>query len=135
VATRTRALGRRNPPQFSLERGEEGQIKQSEFERLTDGVNEISSVLHSGITLGTGEASSPTGNLNGQWVIHTFSSAANTLEAIPHGLGRTPVFAKAMIADRACHLYDPDFKAGWGKGNIQLACDTASAKVLIWIQA
>ena len=90
--------------------------------------------LVTNLSFGSGISSRGAGNFKGQFVDYVFV-AANTLNTIPHGLDTIPLIAMIAIADRACRIYDTDFRSGWGNNQIQLYCDTASAKVKLLILA
>lgn len=109
-------------------------VGPSDIAYLSGVVAEIQGLI-TNLSIGSGVSSQGAGNFKGQFVDHVFPAAANTLQTIPHGLGTPPVVALIAIADRACRIYDTNFQAGWGNNQIQLYCDTASAKVKLLILA
>lgn len=125
----------RNNGFFRLPVPSDGQLDSTMIGQLSDTLTRLQQIFANGISVGDGGPSTAAGNMNGQWVVHVFGATPNVVEQIPHGLRALPTFAKVMLSDRACSVYDPQFRVGWGASNIQLACNTASAKVLIWVQA
>lgn len=115
-------------PYIGLQRDAEGNIPVVEIERLADTLQKVLSILSGGLSFGTGESSSLGGNVYSQFIDYVFT-AANTSYSIPHGLGQTPTGFLVVVADRACHIYDGNFKAAWGPSVVTLASDTANAKV------
>lgn len=119
----------RKPPTFKVERNPDGVVQDTELDRMAGFINKLHTLLASGVSVGTGESSSAAGNLSGQFIDWVFSATPDSLETIPHGLGKAPVAVIPVRMDRACIIYDTNFGAGWGYSQIQLYCNTASAKV------
>lgn len=91
-------------------------------------LNGIVRAINGRLTLGNGNQSTQSGNIDGQWITYVFPSTANTEVEIPHGLGRVPVGLFEAERDRACTLYSSN-RSGWGKTVIYLKCSVASAVV------
>lgn len=119
----------RRPPTFRVERTPEGIVQDTELDRMAGFLNQLHILLSSGVSIGTGVSSTAAGNMSGQFIDWVFSSTPDTLEVIPHGLGKAPIAVIPIRMDRACIIYDTNFGAGWGYSQIQLYCNVASAKV------
>lgn len=119
---------------FQYQRDVEGNIPISEHDRAAEELQRITSILNGGLTFGDGASGMVAGNFKGQFVDVTFG-AANTLQPIPHGLGVVPLGVIVFVSDRAAHIYHTQFRVGWTPNNIQLYCDTASAKMKLLIVA
>lgn len=100
---------------------------------LSDQIIALYTKVNGGLSLGDGGQSTGAGNLNAQWIEWKFSATPDSVEAIPHGLGRIPVGYMVMRRDRAAIVYDAN-TGGWGETMLYLSCDTASAlvKLLVW---
>lgn len=80
-----------------------------------------------------GSGTAYTGNMNGQWANVTAPGVANTEFAIPHNLNRVPSFY-FYNSDVAAKLYQlPNTGTAWTSTNIYVKCDTASAKLRVFV--
>lgn len=60
----------------------------------------------------------------------TTPSTPNEEFEFPHGLGHYPQGYEVIRKDRACDVYSSS-EGSWSQGTIRLACNTASATVVI----
>ncbi len=110
---------------------EEGKITAAALEYV---VAKIASIITEGnglISFGTGEQSTQTGNIDGQWIEYTFT-AANISYEIPHGLNRVPAGYLVFRSTKAAIVYDAD-TGQWSDNSLFLKCDTATTTVLLFI--
>jgi hypothetical protein len=109
------------------------QLESGDIRLLSLVIAEIQGLV-TNLSIGDGVSSRQAGNFKGQVIDHIFVSA-NVLNTIPHGLGVIPTAVIPILKDRACDLYDTNFRAGWGANQIQLFSSVASAKVKLLLLA
>lgn len=109
--------------------------------RLFNLATEFNRGIDIGISTQTGGPGANTynGNLNGQWINVTAPAGANTEFFVTHSLmdsqgnPKVPSFYW-FIADRSCNLYQlPNTGTAWTTTKVYLKCDTASAKLRIFV--
>lgn len=120
-------------PRVELRPEQDGKLGQAAIQRLAAVINEVIGVLNGRLRLGTGDANTEAGNLDGITLHVTFSSTPDTEVTIPHDLGRVPRFAHVVWADRACRVYSSrGASRAWGDlDKAYFTCDTASATCII----
>lgn len=129
---------KKTPPVFALFHDENGDVPVSELDRLVEEFNKVLALLSGGISIGAPTSSASglaAGALKGQLVEHVFPAAANTIQAIPHGLGVIPSGVWVLLSDRAVSVYNTTMKTGWTDSVIQLYANVASARVLMLVLA
>lgn len=93
---------------------------------------EITQKLNGNLSLGRGEHTERTGNINGQWIRHNFPSVANTETTIYHGLGRIPIGYQVWDVDQAVSIYTSR-RGSWTDQVMYLKSDGKGFSVLLMV--
>ena len=110
----------------------DGKIGIEALNQLNQYMAALVKKINRGLSRGTGENATLTGNLYGQFLEFTTPSVADTEFEVPHGLGQLPIGFDTVLVDKAAILYSSSY-GSWSDNLIYLKCSATSALCLIGI--
>jgi hypothetical protein len=112
---------------------EDGKIGVEAITQLNSLIAAIAKRLNQGLSLGSGDQATQTGNIFGQWIeVTSTPSVADTEFQLPHGLGRTPVGYFVAKRDKAGTLYVSS-AGSWNRDVVYFKDSGAAVLLLIMI--
>lgn len=106
----------------------DGKLTPVSINELNRYLIKLTERVNGGLLLGDGTVSGRAGNLSGQFLQVTFTTA-DTTTTIPHGLNRIPIGYLVVGRNKACVVYDSSIDSLGGVEAIFLKCNTANSIV------
>jgi hypothetical protein len=117
-------------PPASIRLGHDGKIGPGAIVAINQTLAAIVNHINKGLSIGTSQAGTQTGNFQNQWLVFTSPSGANTEFELPHGLGRVPIGFTVWFVNKGAVVYASNF-GSWNKERILLKCNTATTEVVL----
>ena len=108
----------------------DGKIGVQAINQLNSYMGAVVRKMNRGLSRGTGEQGTLTGNLFGQYIEFTTPSVADTEFEVPHGLGQVPIGFDTVLTNKAANLYSSSY-GSWSDSLIYLKCNVGSTLCLI----
>lgn len=111
---------------------QEGKLTEGLALVLTNALRALITKVNGLLSLGSGEAGTRSGNVDGMYMDVLTPAVADTEFPVLHRLGRVPVGWAVVGADKAVRVYSSN-TGSWGFRIMYLKADVTSASIRLWV--
>jgi len=117
-------------PPVPIRLGKDGGITPGMIVSLNQTLTAIVSHINGGLSMGTAQAGTRTGNMRNQWLVFVSPGTADLEFELPHGLGRVPFGYTTWFVDKAAIVYASRY-GSWNRERIFLKVNATSVNCIL----